>query len=242
MANTNNYYGYSDYSEFNRIPNIDGIECKIVEHLLNSKTKDAEMFWKVLKYNSRDALAMENLTMAEKMEITQGFGSSPTGGQTGSLRLFLQPFCNDAWAEECSSVYIYVDDLYPIDHMRANVIVSVETVTHINADVVYGDADLESNPETNPNDYYYTDLENPTVRFKSRTSVLLKCILAELNGLYLDGIGYLQFNINNAMTGLGSKIEGNAKMTVYNRRSYFGHKINFNMAISGISSNPAQSF
>ena len=235
-------YKYSEFSEFNRIPNIDGVEGKIIEHLLNSTTKDAEMFWKILKYDSKDALVQNNLTKAEKMELVEGYGSNPTGGQTGTTRLFLSPFSDDAWSQECSSVYMYVDDLYPIDHMRANLVVTVETVTHIKANVLYGDADTESNPDTNPNDYYYADPENPTVRFKSRTSVLLKCILAELNGLYLDGIGYLQFNINNAMTGLGSKIEGNAKMTVYNRRSYFGHKINFNMAISGISSNPAQSF
>lgn len=235
-------YRYSEFNEFNRIPNIDGVESKIIEHLLNSTTKDAETFWKILKYDSKDALIQNNLTKAEKMELVEAYGSNPTGGQTGTTRLFLSPFSDDAWSQECSSVYIYVDDLYPMDHMRANLVVTVETVTHIKANILYGDADLESNPDTNPNDYYYADLENPTVRFKSRTSVLLKCILAELNGLYLDGIGYLQFNVNNAMTGLGSKIEGNAKMTVYNRRSYFGHKINFNMAISGISSNPAQSF
>lgn len=236
------YYQYSEFSEFNRIPNIDGIEGKIIEHLITSKSKDAEMFWKILKYDSKDALIQANLTKEEKMELIEGYGSNPTGGQTGTTRLFFSPFTDDAWNQECSSVYMYIDDLYPIDHMRASLVLTIETVTHIKVNALYGDADLQANPETNPNDYYYKDLENPTVRFKTRASVLLKCILAELNGLYLDGIGYLQFNINNNMPGLGSKIEGNAKMTVYNRRSYFGHKINFNMAISGISSNPAQSF
>ena len=236
------YYQYSEYNDFNRVTNIDGIEGKIIEHLINSNTKNAETFWKILKYDSKDALIQANLSKQEKMELIEGYGSNPTGGQTGTTRLFLSPFSDDAWNQECSSVYMYVDDVYPIDHMRANLVVTIETVTHIKVNVLYGDADTEANPNTNPNDYYYTDLDNPTVRFKARSSVLVKCILAELNGLYLDGIGYLQFNINTAIPGLGSKVEGNAKMTVYNRRSYFGHKINFNMAISGVSSDPAKGF
>ena len=36
-------WGYSEYSEANRFINLDGIEGKIVEHLVTSKTKYAEI-------------------------------------------------------------------------------------------------------------------------------------------------------------------------------------------------------
>lgn len=34
---------YSEYNEFNRFPNLDGIEAKIVMHLVNSKSKHADI-------------------------------------------------------------------------------------------------------------------------------------------------------------------------------------------------------
>ena len=50
-------WGYSEYSEANRFINLDGIEGKIVEHLVTSKTKYAEIFWKILK----NTLTMDSL-------------------------------------------------------------------------------------------------------------------------------------------------------------------------------------
>ena len=172
--------------------------------------------------------------------MVDGNSSNTQGGQTGSTRVFVSPFVYDASETESTYVHIYVDDIHPMDHMRSVVSVTIETVVHALSNAIIGDADLESNPETNPNDYYYKDPNNPVVQIKSRATVLLKCIIAELNGLYIDGIGYLQFNVNFAFEG--EKRKGYATLSLFNDRSFFGHKIQFNVPISGISENPADSF
>ena len=227
-------YEYSYYNDFNRFSNIDGIEAKIIEHLLSSKSKYAENFWKILAYNEMDALSRKDLTRTEKQKLVDGYEGEPLSHLTDSVRLFLSPFVDESWTKESSSVYIFVDDIYPIDQGRAVVSVTVETVIHSKINVIYGDADMLANPEgTNPNDYYYKDDVNPTVRLKSRASVLLECLLGELNGLYIDGIGYLQFNNNKTLNG--GTVNGKAKLTLFNNRSFFGHSIQFNVAMSGVS-------
>lgn len=190
----NNAYGYSPYNDYNRFENLDGIETKIVNHLISSESKHAKIFWKLLKYNDIYALSQPDLTEAEKIELVYN-----DNGEMTSKRIFFQPFINDAWQEQCCSVYIFVSDIDPFDHTRSNVSVTVETVVHSKICAIAGDGDPELNPEANPND---SDAEgNIIVAYKNRATVLLKCILAELNGLYLDGIGYLQFNSKDKMPG-----------------------------------------
>lgn len=238
-------YEYSEFNEFNRFSNLDGLEYKIIQHLLHSESKYAIFFWKLLKYTSMDALYKADLTESEKNELIDGTPenleaqSQATDGHY-IARLFFSPFKDDAETDQCSSVYIYVDNIYPIDQTRSTVSITVETATHVKISVVSTDADMISHPNTtNPNDYYYTtkDLTDPdatpAVLLKSRATLLLKCILAELNGLYLDGIGYLQFNTNKSIEG--DSIKSKAEMSLFNRRSFFGHRIRFNVGISGIS-------
>lgn len=232
-------YEYSEYNEYNRFPNLDGIEGKIICHLLHSTSKYTKLFWKILKYNTKDALSQPELTQNEKMELIDGTVNNTklnanNEEQDIKTRLFFSPFIDDAWTAQASSVYIYVDNIYPIDQNRSDISLTVETVTHAKISTLYTDADLLSNPDdTNPNDYFYEDENNPTVMYKSRATVLLKCILAELNGLYIDGIGYLQFNTNKSIDG--DRIQSKAELNLFNRRSFFGHSIKFNVTMSGDS-------
>ena len=132
----------------------------------------------------------------------------------------------DAWQEQCSSLYVYVEQIVPQDHLKAAIGVTIETVVHAKIAAVRGDGDPSLNKEANPND---SDSEgNIVVAFKNRATVLLKSILAELNGLYIDGIGYLQFNTK---LSLKSKTE----MPLFNNRSYYGHATMFGMMLSGVS-------
>ena len=199
---------------------------------------------------TKDVSASQN--QSEKNELIDGTPenleaqSQATDGHY-IARLFFSPFKDDAETDQCSSVYIYVDNIYPIDQMRSTVSITVETATHVKISVVSTDADMISHPNTtNPNDYYYTtkDLTDPdatpAVLLKSRATVLLKCILAELNGLYLDGVGYLQFNTNKSIEG--DSVKSKAEMSLFNRRSFFGHRIRFNVGISGISESDEQGY
>jgi hypothetical protein len=66
------------------------------------------------------------------------------------------------------------------------------------------------------------------VIYKNRATVLLKYLLSEFNGLYLGGVGYLQFNRQ-----LNSFIGSN--QSVWNNRSYYGHTTTFGMMVGNDS-------
>jgi len=135
--------------------------------------------------------------------------------------------------------------------MRSIVSVGVETVIHAKINFLSngpatncdaGDPE-QANPAKeliNANDYYYKNEENPAVRFKSRATVLLKCLLAELNGLYIDGVGYLGFIASKPNEG--DAIKSKATLSLFNNRSFFGHRIGFNVTMSGISDDPEGGF
>lgn len=217
-------YSYSKYNEFNRFQNIDSVEGLIVNHLVKSHTKHAELFWKLLKYNDINALSQPNVSEDERLALV----CNDNGEQT-SKRVFFAPFVDDAWTEQCSSVYIFVENIYPIDHTRAAIGVTIESITHSKISAIAGDGDPILNPNANPND---SDIEgNIVVSFKNRATVLLKCILAEINGLYLNGVGYLQLN-NQDM------FHGKVEMPLWNSRSFYGHSTSFFMVMGNVSETP----
>ncbi len=226
-----------EYSESNRFQNLDGIEYKIVQILLNSDNKYANNVWRILKYDTQDALNKPALTHEEKLELIGGTPQNMkvnqgVGSDEIKTRVFLYPFVNEARTLQATSIYIYVNKIEPINIGQSNVDIVIETVTHANLGEVLTDADIVSNPEeTNPNDYHYTDEENPYVEYKSRATVLLKSLLAALNGKYIDGVDTLNFT--KAAKGL--ETNGKAEMNMYNRRSFFGHTIHFNATMSGLS-------
>ena len=213
---------YSDYNEMNRFENLDSIEDKILQHLLHHETKHSKNIWKLLKHATLNALSEEKVSLPDCLSLINKDTGYPT-----DKRVFLSPFVDDAWAVECSSLYIFVDKIKPIDHTRAAIYVTVETVTHSKISVINGDGDSDLNPDANPND---SDINNEViVDIKNRETVLVKSLLAELNGLYLDGIGYLQMN------KLENDVSGDVSMPLFNSRSYYGHRINFVVEMSGIS-------
>ena len=223
------YKGEYAPDALNRLQNIDGIEWKIVDHLIHSDTKHANNIWKILANDSDIyALSKDNVTVSNRRALVCTNNGEPTG-----KRLFIQPFVDDAWSEECSSVYIFVDEIHPVDKARANIIVTVEAIVHAKTSVIAGDGDEESNPESNPNDS--DEQGNIVVTMKNRATVLLKSLVAELNGLYLDGVSYLVLN---------QKLdkETGAAMSLWNSRSYYGYQIKFAVEMSGVSDNPDVGF
>ena len=112
--------------------------------------------------------------------------------------------------------------------------VTVDTSVYTKIGVIAGDGDKDSseNPEwVNPNES--NEQGSIVVPIKSRATVLLKCILAELNGLYIDGIGYLQFDCKQKEDPNADA--NRATSSIFNRRSFFGHIIKFELDVSGIS-------
>lgn len=211
---------YSPYEAYNRFPNLDSIEGKLVNHLVDSDSHFAGTIWKLLKYATPDALAKPDLTKEERKALVSD-GNDPT-----EKRVFLVPFIDDAWQEQCSSMYIYVDKIAPSDHLKASVTVNIEVVVHTQIAVILGDGDPITNDHANPSE---SDSQgNVVVDHKSRATTLLKNVLAEFNGLYVDGVGYLQFNNLLSSREL-------AKDNLWNSRSFYGFCVSFGTFMSGVS-------
>lgn len=225
---------YSEYTLYNRFENLDSIETKVLEHLIYSETKHADNFWKLLKYPTLNALSMPSLSVKERIGLVNN-----DSGYPDDKRVFLSPFMDDAWEVQCSSVYIFTERIKPIDSMTAVVGITVETVTHSKISIINGDGDPDLNENVtdkdgniikygaNPND---TDVQGSiVVPMKNRETVLMKSLLAELNGLYLDGVGYI------AMAPIGDE-HAEVTMPLFNSRSFYGHSLRFKIEISGVSS------
>lgn len=224
-------WGYSQYNSVNRFINLDGIEPKIVEHLVNSKTKYAETFWKILKYNDLYALNQPSLDRQARLKLVNN-----DNGESNEKRIFLTPRDADGQVDQCSSVYIYVENIQPSNTAEALVGVTVDTSVYTKIGVIAGDGDKDSseNPDwVNPNES--DEQGSIVVPIKSRATVLLKCILAELNGLYIDGVGYLFFNkFEKSHSDL--KV-GFVDMPHNHKDNNHGHRICFGVSMSGISDN-----
>lgn len=221
-------WGYSEYNEYNRFTNLDGLEYKIVKHLINSDSKHADLFWKILKYDTIDALSKPEVSKAERLELL-------CLDEVKDKRLFMTPHDDDSQGDQCSSVYIYVEDIRPLNYSEAVVGVTVDTCVYTKIGIVSWDYDPDLNEQSNPNE---DDNEESSivVPYKSRETVLLKSILAELNGLYLDGIGYLSIGDFSKDENGNKNTEKSVTLPHQQRDKYHGHRIIFNLTISGVSS------
>ena len=222
----------ANYLDANRFPNLDGIEAKIITHLIKSESHYAKDLWRLVKYTTPDALSRPELTSEEKRALVfDGTNGQPSA--TREARVFMAPFVDDAWQEQCSSLYIYVSGVRPLDRLHAEVVVNIEVVVHSQISVVIGNGDPDLNPDANPND---SDKEgNIVVAVKNRATALVKDVVAELNGIYLDGVGYLFLEpLKEAKGKVDSKL--------WNVRSFYGHTISMVMGISGVSDSPMTGF
>ena len=172
---------------FNRFDNLENICYKIIEYLMLNN----ERLWKLLKYNSNDALLQENLTLEEKRKLIF------TGNSVSKdYRVFLQPYLDDGFLEECAMIRVYPISIYPDNHLMATVYIAIETISHVKI------VNLMSDDEMSP--------------IKSRETVLLSEIYKTLNGRDVIGVGFLQFNREH---GLQDKTLSN----IWNNRNFFGH-------------------
>lgn len=212
----------NQYNDFNRFSNLDGIEFKLVNELLYSKSKYAENIWKLLYYATPDALMQDNLTLAQKTSLICVENDTAETGK----RVFITPYINDAWTEQTAHIHIYVDALHSPNHIVSNVHVCFETIVHSKIGTILSDV---NEAEANPNDSN-ADGE-PIVLRKNRATVLLKNVLGLFNGMSLDGIGQLQFN---------QSIDPYCISTQYlwNSRAYYGHVTRMVIKMANASTSP----
>ena len=202
---------------FNRFVNIDSIEERVINHFVTSESVQANRICKLLKYSDSKALLKNNLTQKEKAELVDMDSS-----EQETKRFFRSPFIEDAMTVQCSLIRVYIDSIVPKNHLNARVNGGFDVVTHNKINNVYNDAcdDLE-NPEQ------FRPIEQE-VMMKSRNSVILKNLLAELNGLEIAGVGKFQFNQQVSPFS-------QAKLGIFNNKNYMGYKVIVPVMMSGVS-------
>ena len=219
---------YDTARDYNRLENLDSLEYKLISHLIYSKSSHADKIWKILKYDEVDALSKESVSIQDRVALV----SADSGVEAGK-RVFLAPFTDDAFTEQCSHIHFYIEGLYPTDHLTAKVVVGIETIVHSKISVIAAESDED--PTANPNDYTDKDKEERIVLYKNRATVLLKHVLAEFNGLIIDGIGNLQFN--RQTSSYSSSTYG-----LWNNRAYYGHLTKMAVQMAGVSDNSSQGY
>ena len=202
---------------FNRFVNLDAIEERIINHFVTSDSESANRICKLLKYADSRALLYPNLSIKEKAELVDMDSTKQE-----EKRFFRSPFIEDAMTVQCSLIRIYIDSIVPKNHLNAIVNVGFDIVTHNKIVNVYNDScdDLE-NPEQ------FRPIEQE-VMMKSRNSVILKNLLAEINGLEIAGVGKFQFN--QTLSPFSQ-----AKLGIFNNKNYMGYKIIVPVMMSGVS-------
>lgn len=202
---------------FNRFVNIDSIEERIINHFVLSDSDYANRICKLLKYSDSRALLKPNLTQKEKSQLVDMDSANQE-----EKRFFRSPFIEDAMTVQCSLIRVYIDSVVPKTHLNSIVNVGFDIVTHNKIINVYNDAcdDLE-NPEL------FRPIEQE-VMMKSRNSVILKNLLAELNGLEIAGVGKFQFNQQLSPFS-------QARLGIFNNNNYMGYKVIIPVMMSGVS-------
>lgn len=215
-------YKYSPFNAVNRFTNLDSVEWKIVNKLVYSPSPVAEEIWKLLNYNVSEASYLPALTTQQKL----GLISTDGNGLTTTKKIYIAPFTSDAFSEQASFVCIYLAGMKFITAQIAIAEIAIETVVHAKIQNINGDSNLKQNPNANPNDS--TPGGQLVVVQKNRATVLARDIMAILNGLYIDGVGYLM---------LDQTIDAKcvSEQSLFNNKFFFGHRTYFAVKMSGVS-------
>lgn len=108
-------------SGFNTFRSIDYLVYGILSKLINEN----EDIWKLLKYDTSDALSKPALTKQEKSEmIYKGIGTQ------NDFRVFRSPFVEDMVNDEQTNMRIYIGNVVPTNRSVGIVDIVFEFVTH----------------------------------------------------------------------------------------------------------------
>lgn len=220
-----------DGNAFNRYRDLDSVEWKIIYALAYSKTNHAKYLWRMLKYNTSDCLILDNDSVDPTNDnyVSNRLALVYTGnGLSENKKVFMMPYVDDAWTSESARLDIFVDGIEPTDHIKSCVNIGIEVVVHNKINNIDGNAS-EEDAASNPGEM--RDGET-IVLYKSRATMMLKSVLAELNGCFIDGVGTLQHNMKVTSAD-------KTKSQVWNNRAYFGFSTILSTFMGGVSVNPA---
>lgn len=96
---------------------------RIIEHLIENP--DAEIIWKLLKYDDADAYSRPDLTIDEKRELIYNGQSIQT-----DFRVFFDFMMDDAEDKMNTILRVYPAEVYPLTRVTGLCTINLEVFTH----------------------------------------------------------------------------------------------------------------
>lgn len=110
-----------EFNGYNQYTHIREMGYNVISYLMKSN----DDLWKLLKYNTTDALSKPELSMKEKSELVWG-GTH----DIAKYRVFRSPFLDDSIEEQISQLRVYITSLNPDNHVIGTVDICLEVVVH----------------------------------------------------------------------------------------------------------------
>ncbi len=148
---------------FNNFSSMPQIPYKILLCLVQNNEK----IFKLLKYNTEDALSKPNLTIAEKMALLY-----KDEGKENEFNIFLKPLVGDEIIENCCQLRLFKMSMQPTDHLSSVINYEFDIICGYKTSLVLDEDDIPC----------------------SRIDLIERELINELNGLDAFGVGYFQFN------------------------------------------------
>ena len=159
----------SDENVYARFKELPQYQYKILEFLFSN-----ENIWKLLNYNTPDALYKTNLTTAQKRALIYTVNGNTYPQDTTIYRVFLTDLSDDMWNEQASFMRITLPTIFPTNRTEGILSFSIDILVHTKIDMLNG--------------------------MQSRRLCLLSNILSSLNGAEIGGVGKLTFNRKLSLT------------------------------------------
>lgn len=107
---------------YNSYTSLQNLCYKAIEYLMLNN----EDLWKLLRYNTPDALFKENLTLKEKAKlIYDGIGDS------SNYRVFRSPYMDDLVDLDCAQLRVYLEGISPDTTIYGTADINFEVVSHV---------------------------------------------------------------------------------------------------------------
>ena len=148
-------------SSYNQYDGLQNFTLLIIQHLMLNN----EDIWKLLKYDTQDALEKPNLTREEKAKLIYPGAS---GGDMDDYRVFRTPYLDDLTTNQQAQLRVYLESITPDTRLYGTVDVNIEVICHVKM--------------VELNDY------------QNRAESIVWQVIKTLNGADVGGIGKLFFD------------------------------------------------
>lgn len=156
-------------SSYNQYDGLQNFTLFIIQHLMLNN----EDIWKLLKYDTQDALEKPNLTREEKASLIYPGAS---GGDMDDYRVFRTPYLDDLTTNQQAQLRVYLESVTPDTLLYGTVDVNIEVICHVKM--------IELND------------------YQNRAESIVWQVIKTLNGAEVGGIGKLFFDRNGSFYDL----------------------------------------